>query len=110
MSVSPHYFSQCQLFASAKIQPYFANPGKQPTLADVQACVHDIAARRARIIRILRATTKEGAGDPQERAQATLRGRRECRVRGAPAARVRQKVHTVVTTGTPDTRHFPAQW
>ena len=33
-------------------------------------------------------------------------GRGKRRVRGAPAARVQQKMHTVVTTGTQDTRRF----
>jgi hypothetical protein len=40
------------------------------------------------------------------------RGRRECRALAAPAAsRAKNKKHTsIVTTVTPETRAFPAQW
>jgi hypothetical protein len=35
------------------------------------------------------------------------RGRGECRVPNAPAARAQEKLHTVVTTGTPESPGIP---
>src|ERR1700720_1040669 len=37
-------------------------------------------------------------------------GRRECRVRSAPAAACAKKAHALATTGTPHQPAFPARW
>ncbi|CCE11612.1 hypothetical protein BRAS3843_740022 [Bradyrhizobium sp. STM 3843] len=68
----------------------------QARLAMTETCILDLAERFAPELSI--SFTLEG------------RGRRECRVKASPMARLHQRKQAAVTTGAADHPAFPARW